>query len=109
MAKLRTREHRVVLTRSVGGDVGINTLLIIMGAFMFLPMLYVVLQSLKPFDELFVYPPRFYVVRPTLQNFSDLFTLMSDSWVPLSRYIFNTVLISVLGTFGYLVLSSMCA
>jgi len=84
-------------------------MLIIMGAFMFLPMLYVILQSLKPFDELFVYPPRFYVVRPTLQNFSDLFTLMSDSWVPFSRYIFNTVLISVLGTLGNLILSSMCA
>ena len=109
MAKLRTRKHRVVLNRSVGGDVGINTLLIIMGAFMFLPMLYVVLQSLKPFDELFVYPPRFYVVRPTLQNFSDQISLMSDSLVPFFRYKFNTVLISVLGTFGNLVLSSMCA
>ncbi|MGI6744287.1 MAG: carbohydrate ABC transporter permease [Eubacteriales bacterium] len=109
MAKLRTRKHRVVLNRSVGGDVGISAILIIMGAFMFLPMLYVVLQSLKPFDELFVYPPRFYVVRPTLQNFSDLFTLMSDSWVPFSRYIFNTVLISVFGTLGNLILSSMCA
>ncbi|NLZ37711.1 MAG: carbohydrate ABC transporter permease [Clostridiales bacterium] len=109
MAKLRTRKHRVVLNRSVGGDVGISVMLIIMGAFMFLPMLYVILQSLKPFDELFVYPPRFYVVRPTLQNFSDLFTLMSDSWVPFSRYIFNTVLISVLGTLGNLILSSMCA
>ena len=76
---------------------------------MFLPMLYVVLQALKPFDELFVYPPRFYVVKPTLQNFSDLFTLMSDSWVPFSRYIFNTVLISVIGTGGNLILSSMCA
>ena len=72
-------------------------------------MLYVILQSLKPFDELFVYPPRFYVVHPTLQNFSDLFTLMSDSWVPFSRYIFNTVLISVVGTLGNLILSSMCA
>ncbi len=109
MAKLRTRKHRVVLNRSVGGDVGISVMLIIMGAFMFLPMLYVILQSLKPFDELFVYPPRFYVVRPTLQNFSDLFTLMSDSWVPFSRDIFNTVLISVLGTLGNLILSSMCA
>ncbi|HHX53307.1 MAG TPA: carbohydrate ABC transporter permease [Clostridiales bacterium] len=109
MAKLRTRKHRVVLNRSVGGDVGISAILIIMGAFMFLPMLYVILQSLKPFDELFVYPPRFYVVRPTLQNFSDLFTLMSDSWVPFSRYIFNTVLISVFGTLGNLILSSMCA
>lgn len=109
MKRLRTRKHQVVLNRSVGGDVGINVMLILFGAFMFLPMLYVVLQSLKPFDELFVYPPRFYVVKPTLQNFSDLFTLMSDSWVPFSRYIFNTVLISVLGTGGNLILSSMCA
>lgn len=109
MKRLRTRKHQVVLNRSVGGDVGINVMLILFGAFMFLPMLYVVLQALKPFDELFVYPPRFYVVKPTLQNFSDLFTLMSDSWVPFSRYIFNTVLISVVGTGGNLILSSMCA
>jgi len=109
MKRLRTRKHQVVLNRSVGGDIGINVMLILFGAFMFLPMLYVVLQALKPFDELFVYPPRFYVVKPTLQNFSDLFTLMSDSWVPFSRYIFNTVLISVIGTGGNLILSSMCA
>ena len=52
---------------------------------------------------------RFYVVNPTLTNFSDLFNLMGDSWVPFSRYIFNTVLISVGGTFGNLVLASLCA
>ncbi len=107
--KLRTRKHQVVLNRSAGGDAGITVLLVLFGLFSFLPMLYVILQSLKPFDELFVYPPRFYVVHPTLQNFSDLFTLMSDSWVPFSRYIFNTVLISVVGTLGNLILSSMCA
>ena len=43
MARLRTRKHKVVLNRSVGGDIGINVLLIIMGAFMFLPMLYVIM------------------------------------------------------------------
>lgn len=109
MKKLRTRKHAVVLNRSVGGDIGINVFLIIMGAFMFLPMLYVVLQSLKPLDELWMFPPRFYVIKPTLKNFSDLFSLMSDSWVPFSRYIFNTVFISVVGTFGNLLLSSMAA
>jgi ABC-type glycerol-3-phosphate transport system permease component len=76
---------------------------------MFLPMYYTIIQSLKPLDELFVYPPRFYVARPTFKNFRDLFVLMSDSWVPFSRYIFNTVLIAVGGTFGNLVLSSMAA
>ena len=109
MAKLRTRKHKVVLNRSVGGDLGINVMLIILGAFMFLPMLYVIMQSLKPLDELWMYPPRFYVVSPTLKNFSDLFKLMSTSWVPFSRYIFNTVFISVSGTVGNLIFSSMAA
>ena len=62
MKKLRTRKHTVVLNRSVGGDAGITIILILFGLFMFLPMYYVVIQSLKPMDEMFVYPPRFYVV-----------------------------------------------
>ena len=109
MKKLRTRKHTVVLNRSVGGDLGINVLLFVMGAFMFLPMVYVVMQSLKPLDELFIYPPRFYVTSPTLKNFSDLFRLMNTSWVPFSRYIFNTLLVSIVGTFGNLILGSMAA
>lgn len=109
MKKLRTRNHTVVLNRSVGGDTGITVMLTILGIFMFIPMYYTVIQSLKPMDELFMFPPRFYVIHPTLGNFSDLFNLMGDSWVPFSRYIFNTVFISVAGTFGNLVLSSLCA
>ena len=109
MQKMRVRNHQVVLNRSVGGDAGIFTFLIIMGAFMFLPMVYVVLQSLKPLDELWMFPPRFYVVHPTLKNFQDLFTLLSDSWVPFSRYIFNTVFITFMGTFGNLLFSSLAA
>ncbi len=107
--KLRTRNHRVVLNRSAGGDTGITILLTIMGLFMFLPMYYVVIQSLKPLDELFMFPPRFYVINPTFDNFRDLVTLMGDSWVPFSRYIFNTVFITICGTLGNLVLGSMAA
>lgn len=107
--KLRTRNHKVVLNRSVGGDAGITFFLVLMGAFMFLPMLYAIMQSLKPLDELWYFPPRFYVVHPTFKNFGDLFRLMSTSWVPFSRYIFNTVMIAVVGTAGNLVLSSMAA
>ena len=107
--KLRTRRHRVVLNRSAGGDAGITFLLTILGAFMFLPMLYVIMQSLKPLDELWMFPPRFYVKSPTLGNFGDLFSLMNDSWVPFSRYIFNTVFITLCGTFGNLIVASMAA
>ena len=109
MQKMRVRNHQVVLNRSVGGDTGIFIFLAIMGVFMFLPMYYVVIQSLKPLDELWVFPPRFYVAKPTFKNFGDLFYLLSDSWVPFSRYIFNTVLITFAGTFGHIFFSSLAA
>ena len=107
--KLRTRHHKVVLNRSAGGDAGITFLLVVLGAFMFLPMLYVIMQSLKPLDELWMFPPRFYVMSPTLGNFGDLFSLMNESWVPFSRYIFNTVFITACGTFGNLIVASLAA
>ena len=100
--KLRTRKHKVVLNRSAGGDAGITFMLVVLGAFMFLPMIYAISQSLKPLDELFMFPPRFFVTKPTLDNYGDLFMLMNTSWVPFSRYIFNTVFISVVGTTGNL-------
>ena len=109
MARLRTRKHRVVLSRSAGGDAGITVLLTILGIFMVLPMVYVISQSFKPLDELWMYPPQFLVKNPTLGNYRDLFTLMNDSWVPFSRYIFNTVFTSVFGTFGHLFIASLCA
>jgi ABC-type glycerol-3-phosphate transport system permease component len=109
MAKLRTRNHKVVLARSAGGDAGITVMLVLLGAFMFLPMVYVVMQSLKPLDELWMYPPRFFVSSPTFDNFKSLFTLMSTNWVPFSRYIFNTVFTSVMGTFGHLFIASLAA
>ena len=107
--KLRTRKHKVVLNRSAGGDAGITFLLVLLGAIMFLPMVYVIMQSLKPLDELFIFPPRFYVMNPTFRNFKDLFSLMNTSWVPFSRYIFNTVFVSVAGTAGNLLFSSLAA
>ena len=109
MGKLRTRSHKVVLNRSAGGDAGITFVLTLMGAFMFLPMVYAIMQSLKPLDELWMFPPKFWVVNPTLSNFTDLFALMNESWVPFSRYIFNTVFITAAGTVGNLLLASMSA
>ncbi|MGN1472714.1 MAG: carbohydrate ABC transporter permease [Eubacteriales bacterium] len=107
--KLRVAGHKVVLNRSAGGDMGIFVLLFIFGAFMFIPMFFVICQSLKPLDEIFMFPPRLYVVRPTLDNFSDLFQLMNESWVPFSSYVFNTIFVSLTGTFGNLVVSSLAA
>lgn len=109
MAKLRTRKHRVVLNRSVGGDTGITIILSLMGIFMFLPMWYLIVTAFKPLGERNITPPRFYVMKPTLQNFIDLFTNMNMTWVPISRYIFNTIIISILATLGCLILGSLTA
>ena len=109
MAKLRTRNHKVVLARSAGGDAGITVLLVILGVFMFLPMLYVIMQSLKPLDELWMYPPRFIVTSPTPKNFRDLFTLMNISWVPFSRYVWNSVFVTVVVTVAQCIVASMAA
>jgi ABC transporter, permease protein len=109
MKKLRTRRHSVVLNRSRSGDAGITVLLVLLGAFMFLPLWYQIANALKPLGELNMTPPRFYVMKPTLKNFADLFTNINSTWVPISRYIFNTVLISVGATVGCLILGSMSA
>ena len=97
------------INRSKGGDIGIFVMLAIVAVIMVLPLVYAISQSLKPLDELFVFPPRFLVMNPTIKNFRDLFNLMNKSWVPFSRYIFNTVFISVAGTLGNVILASYAA
>lgn len=63
--------------------------------FMLLPMVFIFSHAFKPPDELFAYPPRFFVTHPTLKNFTDLFEKLSRSGVPVSRYLFNSILITV--------------
>lgn len=76
---------------------------------MMLPMVFAIASALKPLEEIWFFPPRFFVRNPTLKNFTDLFRIISDSWVPFSRYIFNTVFITAVGTFGHVILASLCA
>lgn len=103
------RIRRRAPNRSIGGDVINVIVLTAVSLFMLLPFVYAVCNAFKPLDELFVFPPRFYVVHPTWDNFHDVFVLMSQSWVPFSRYIFNTLFITVLGVFGHLIIASLAA
>lgn len=84
-------------------------LLACFGAFMAVPLIYAVNNAFKPLDELFIFPPRILVKNPTLDNFFDLIALMGNSWVPLSRYIGNTFLITIVGTAGHILLASAAA
>lgn len=76
---------------------------------MVLPLVYAVSSAFKPLDEIYIFPPRLFVRRPTLDNFVQLGLLTGSFWVPLSKYIFNTVFISVAVTGGHLLLSTMAA
>lgn len=70
-------------------------ILIPMAVFMMLPVVYIISQSLKPIDELFMFPPRFLVQKPTFKNFTDLFRAASSTGVPMMRYLVNSILITI--------------
>jgi ABC-type glycerol-3-phosphate transport system permease component len=97
------------LNRSFGGDVFIYVLLTVFGLFFAYPLVYAINNAFKPLNEIFLFPPRLWVRQPTLNNFQDLFIIMSKSWVTFSRYIFNTVLITLVGTVGLIFIASMGA
>jgi ABC-type glycerol-3-phosphate transport system permease component len=102
-----TKEKR--LNRSIVGDVSLFLFLSVFAAFMVVPLIYTVSNALKPLNELFLFPPTLWVRHPSFNNFVDLFHLMSNSWVPFTRYIFNTVFITFAGTFGHVILASAAA
>lgn len=81
----------------------------VIAVFMALPLVYTVTTAFKPLGELFQYPPRFFVQQPTLKNFKDLFGAMSSSYIPFSRYLFNSLLVSILGTTGHVIIAAMAA
>ncbi len=95
--------------RSPVGSFFIFLFMIALGAFMVLPLVYSVINSLKPIDELFAFPPKFFVMRPTGDNYTQLFKLVSNMRVPFSRYLFNSVFVAVTATVGNVLISSMAA
>ncbi len=106
---IRNHIFKYRLARSVWGNVLLVLFLLVIAAVMILPFVYVISTALKPSNELWLFPPRFIVRHPTMKNFTDLFSLMDDSWVPFSRYIFNTVFVTAVGTVGHILIASLCA
>lgn len=97
------------ISRSVGGDIFIFVFLVGVALLLVLPLVYIISNSLKPYNEFFIFPPKLFVINPTLDNYGDLFSLISDSWVPFSRYLLNTIMITLVGTVGNVLLGSMAA
>ena len=95
--------------RSRTGTALIVIVVAFFAVFSALPLILMISQAFKPAGELYLYPPKLFPQNPTLGNFKTLFDVMSNSWVPFSRYLFNTLLIAVAGTLGNILVSSMAA
>ena len=107
--RLRAKAHRRV-SRSRAGNFLMFLFLFVCASFTALPMVYAVTTAFKPLDELWRFPPHILIVnRPTTKNFTDLVSVMSNSWVPFSRYIFNSFFITAVGTAGNVIFASMAA
>ena len=105
--KRRPREKK--LNRSMAGNTLLFVIMFICGVFMALPLVMIINNALKPLDEIYQFPPKIFVRNPTLENFSDLFVLMNSSWVPFSRYILNTIIITGGGMVGHVLCASLAA
>ena len=95
--------------RSIAGDIALYVFLILVAYIMAFPIIFAVSNSLKPLDELFRFPPKIFAQHPTTDNFADLFVNMGKSTVTFSRYLFNTIFITFVGTAGHLICASMAA
>ncbi|MDC0559116.1 carbohydrate ABC transporter permease [Candidatus Izimaplasma bacterium] len=105
--KFFTRKRK--LNRGIWGDIGLFIVLALFGTFSAYPLIMTASNAFKPLDELFLFPPRILPKIPTFDNFRDLSELIGNSWIPFSRYFFNTILITVLGTVGHVLIASMAA
>ncbi|MBP3578318.1 MAG: carbohydrate ABC transporter permease [Lachnospiraceae bacterium] len=74
-----------------------------------LPIVYIIFHAFKPMEELFAFPPKFITTNPTLDNFRQLFKASRAAGIPLSKYLFNSVLITVSVVFSSMILSSAAA
>lgn len=91
------------------GNILVFILLFAAALFMILPIYLTVIMSIKPVQEIFVFPPKLYVSEPTLSNYTNMFRICSDESVPFSRYVFNSIYVTVVVTIIQVIFSSMIA
>lgn len=96
-------------TRSKAGNILYSGILFLAGVFTVLPLVYCIVTSFKPLDELLIFPPQFMVRRPTWGNYLALPSLLNKLQVPMARYIFNSLFIALVSTFLHIIAASLAA
>ena len=90
------------------GQIKILLILLPLALFMVLPIVFIINHAFKPMEELFAFPPTFFVRNPTLDNFTKLIKFSRNAGIPLTRYLFNSLTVTVL-TVGLSLLLTTCA
>lgn len=96
-------------TRSTAASVLLFVFLSLAAIFTLLPIVYCVITSFKPLEELLIFPPKFIVIRPTMLNYLSLPSLLGVLQVSIGRYIFNSTFVAIISTFFSVIVGSMAA
>ena len=91
--------------RSFWGNVILGLFLLLMALLFFFPVIYMISQSLKPMNEMFIFPPRIIVSEPTLNNYRDFSNILANTVVPVTRSLFNSLFVVVIGSIGHIVIA----
>lgn len=91
------------------GQLPLYCILVPLAVFMSLPIVFIICHAFKPLSELFAFPPRFFVQNPTWDNFKRLFSTAQESGVDLSRYLFNSLIVTVAVVLGTIVFGTMAS
>ncbi|WP_405030833.1 carbohydrate ABC transporter permease [Paenibacillus hexagrammi] len=109
LRKMFTWRTQIRFHRMSPFEIFAAVLLVVLSIFMLLPIVYIINHAFKPYQELFIYPPNIFVREPSLQNFAELLATTKTTAVPVSRYLFNSVVVTALAVFLITMTSAMCA
>ena len=101
--------HRMNPDKFEKGQIKLYLFVIPLALITGLPIVYIIFHAFKPMEELFAFPPKFITTNPTLDNFRQLFKASRSAGIPLSKYLFNSILITVSVVFSSMILSSAAA
>lgn len=76
------------------GQIKIILALLPLALFMGIPIIFIFCHAFKPMDELFAFPPKIFVSKPTFENFTRLLRASQSSGIPMSRYVFNSIIVT---------------
>ncbi|MBQ8138589.1 MAG: carbohydrate ABC transporter permease [Lachnospiraceae bacterium] len=101
--------HRINPDKFEKGQIKIYLLVLPMVLLCGLPIIFIIFHAFKPMEELFAFPPKFITLHPTLDNFVKLVKASRSGSIPLSKYFFNSIFVTVAVVFGSLLFSTMAA